>query len=691
MPCPACGASTQRGARFCHRCGRRLDAPGGWKAGDRRVVTALFADLVGYTRLVAELDPEEVRAHVDRALGLLGQSVVKFEGTLEKFVGDAVLAVFGAPKAHDDDALRACLCAVEMQEALGRLGAEGDRPLALRVGVATGEVVAAVRDLAGISSVALTGECMTTAARLQQLAVPGEILLDEATVRAAEPRIVADLVGRQLLRGQSQPVTVHRLERVRRQAPSVSRRAALVGRDRERAKLAELIGRTAQTGRGGAALVRGEPGIGKSRLLLEMEDEARRAGFGWVWVDHPPHRAGSPYYSVRSLIEVLADELGQAAGVVARQTFGSGMDEETARLLFGASVVMARDLGLELLPEEGWDPRFQGLADPSELAAGVKLAIRRFLAGLTAERPRCFVFDDYHWMDPSSQSLLTEMIRLSSEMPYVVLTAARPPAAPDWISRPNVEVLELAGLDEAATECLGSIVGGAELEPGSASWLYDRTAGNALFIGEIMKALRAGNRLALVGDRLRIDRAAAQRSVPLSLRALLGARIDALGPSPRECLEVASVAGVEFGTALLRDLRGGTDVSGDLRQLAEAGIVVRCEDEPDEAQALAETRDPDCWRFKHQLWHDAAYGRLLADRRQALHAALADRLEARTPPVDAAELARHRIAAGDAERALPLLERAAQEAEALGAIAEAEAFRLAAAELGAQRRPSPAV
>jgi adenylate cyclase len=680
MLCPDCAAPKAPAARFCHQCGRKLEsASTGLKAGDRRVVTALFADLVGYTQLVDELDPEEVRSRVDGALTVLGDAVVRFDGSLEKFVGDAVLAVFGAPTAHDDDALRACLCALEMQAALARLGEGSDRPLRLRVGIATGEVVAAVRDLAGIRSVALTGDCMTTAARLQQLAEPAEVLLDEATVQAAEPRIGVERVGKRLLRGQSRPILIHRLRDERRRAGNFGRAVRLVGRDAERRRLAEVIRRTARTGRGGAVVVSGEAGIGKSRLLSEMESEARAAGFGWVWIDNPPHRMGAPYHTVRAMIDALADEFGVKAGILARQAVGSQMDEETARLLFGAAAVIARDSEMLLLPEEGWDQRFTGLSDPVELATGLKLVSKWFLSGLVATQPRCFVLDDYHWMDPSSRLMLAEMIHLAEELPIVVFTGVRPPLTPEWTNLPHVEVIELNGLDEAATEELGTAVGGAELEPDSAHWLFQRTAGNALFIGEVIRMLRASGRMEHIGEALRIDREGARRSVPLSLRALLGARIDALPPGQRSALEVGAVIGVTFPEWLLCELEGRSDMGDDLCQLADAGILVRCESESGQPDGKFKTTGS--WRFRHQLFHDAAYGRLLSDRRQHLHTVLADRLEAVEPAADAAELARHRIAAGDVARALPLLERAATEAEAMGALVEAEAFRQAAAAL----------
>src|SRR5271157_639484 len=235
MLCPDCGTPTAPGARFCHGCGRRLDTlADGLKVGDRRVVTALFADIVGYTRLVDELDPEEVRARVDGALSVLGAAVVHFGGSLEKFIGDAVLAVFGVPVAHDDDALRASLCALEMQASLARYATGGDQPMELRIGIATGEVVAAPREMAGTRSIALTGDPMTTAARLQQLAEPNEILLDDATVSASEPRIGVEHVGERLLRGQRRPIAVHRLRGERRIISHPCRMATpLIGRSAE--------------------------------------------------------------------------------------------------------------------------------------------------------------------------------------------------------------------------------------------------------------------------------------------------------------------------------------------------------------------------------------------------------------------------------------------------------------------------
>lgn len=678
MPCPECATPTAPGARFCSNCGRRLDTiADGLKAGDRRVVTALFADLVGYTRLVDELDPEEVRARVDGALSVLSDAVIRFGGSLEKFIGDAVLAVFGVPVAHDDDGLRACLCALEMQASLARYVTGDERPMELRIGIATGEVVAAVRVMAGTRSTALTGDAMTTAARLQQLAQPNETLLDDATVLAAEPRVGVEHLGEQLLRGQRRPIGVNRLRGERRIISHPCRKAApLIGRSAERVHLVEVLRRAAATRHGGAVLLRGEAGIGKSRLLCEMEQEARASGFAWTWLDNTPHGMDIPYRTARALVDWLADEEGQKAGIVARRLlFGDdvmpNLDADTSRLMLGAIAMLARDSEMALLPEEGWKDMPE-LADPADIQAGLKLVTYMWVTRMVADKPRCVVIDDLQWIDPTSRTLVEHMITIAGGLPLVVLTGSRPPATPDWLGLPHAEVIDLAGLDQAATEELGTEVAGAALDPESARWLYQRTAGNALFVGEIIRTLLETGGLKRVGKRVRIDPGAARRDLPLSLRALLGARIDALPPAQRGALEVGSVIGMTFSEPMLLALCGGEVTGSDLFELADAGILTGAEDPGMPA---------DRWRFRHQLFLDAAYGRLLGARRRALHGAVADSLESLEPRTDVAELARHRVAAGDAERAVPLLEQAAREAAAVGAVAEADAFARTADEM----------
>jgi predicted ATPase len=410
-----------------------------------------------------------------------------------------------------------------------------------------------------------------------------------------------------------------------------------------------------------------------------MEDDARAAGFAWMWLDNAPHSMDTAYRAVRTMVDWLADEQGVKAGIVARRLlFGEDivpdLDPDMARLMMGAVVALANDSEMSLLPEEGWESGIAGLVDPEEFKVGLRMATQLWVSRLVSEKPRCIVIDDFHWMDPSSRLAMDFMVQLSGELPLVVLTGSRPPAVPDWAGLPHVEVIDLAGLDEAATEELGASVAGAALDSESARWLYHRTAGNALFVGEIMRTLRQTGGLEQVGESVRIDRGAARRGVPLSLRALLGARIDALPPVQRGALEAAAVIGGSFSEPLLLALCGDAAEGVDLRELAEAGMVVSADDSG---------ASPAQWHFRHQLYLDAAYGRLLIERRQMLHRKFAEILEGMEPKPDVAELARHRVAAGDGERALPLLEQAAREAAAVGAMPEAEAFARAAAEIKA--------
>ena len=301
MRCGTCGAATRRGAKFCDQCGSQLGdvvvpkrraASGATdvEPGDRRIVTALFADLVDYVRLVAEHDPEDVRRQVDQALMAMVEAIEAFGGTREKFIGDAVFAVFGWPNGHDDDALRASHCGLAIREALSRVAAStSEEPLQVRIGIATGEVVAAPRG-DGSGDWSLTGPAVTTAARIQTIAQPGEILLDEATLRATRKGFEVEDRGPQLLRGQTKPIRVARLIGEAGFQPWRPPVGLLIGREKERARLRALL--DAVTPQSGAAIVvEGEAGMGKSRLMAELATAAPSAGFVCTWVDNVSYGA----------------------------------------------------------------------------------------------------------------------------------------------------------------------------------------------------------------------------------------------------------------------------------------------------------------------------------------------------------------------------------------------------------------
>jgi class 3 adenylate cyclase len=691
--CPSCGSQGAEGARFCDRCGTALDTgvapdPSTSTAepaepddrvtpaepGDRRVVTALFADLVDYVRMIAEHDPEEVRARVTAALATMADAIERFEGTREKFIGDAVFAVFGWPRSHDDDAVRAALAAMAIRAGLHEIG-DGGEPMEVRIGIATGEVVTAQPGAGG--DLGLTGEAITTAARIQSLARPGEILLEGGTLAAARGRLATEDRGSVVLRGQSTPVSLHALRGEAGTGAWMPFRAAapgpLVGRTRELAVLTAAMDRCQATGRGSAVVVVAEAGMGKSRLLAAAEQHARAAGFAWTWTENLSYARGEPYRYARLLAQTVADEHGVDSGSLTRRLlFTDDVSPEEVHRLGGAIAAIARDASFS-----GWEDEAPYMpSDPAEIATALSEVAARYIDRLVSiAGPRVIVIDDLHWLDASSVTLVELIVEATAERPLIVLAGTRPTGMPSWVDRARVERLDLAGLAEPETARLATHIARAAVEADGVRSIHQRTAGNPLFISETVRAFLEDGTLEWRDGRVALIESGPPR-VPVTLRAVLGARIDALEPAGREALGVASIIGITFGENLVEQLLGEALPPRTLEHLAEAALIYRGDDGE--------------WRFAHALIRDAAYAGLLASRRRALHARLADHLEGRPQAAAPGQIANHRVASGDASRALPLLREAAESALALGAASEAAAFWQQAADLSASDDPAGA-
>ncbi len=697
MPCASCGSPAGPDARFCSQCGASLPdprnagltgslatlgvaprrpGPTGGVAGDRRVVTALFADLVDYVRMLAEHDPEEVRARVTAALATMAEAIARVGGTREKFIGDAVFAVFGWPQAHDDDAVRAALAALAIRAGLQDAG-PGVESLEVRIGIATGEVVASGSGPTADGDLGLTGEAITTAARIQSLARPGEILLDGPTLRAARGRLATDDAGSVVLRGQSTTVELHVLRGETGMGPWAQHRSVvegpLVGRSRETAILLGAIDRCRRAGTGGTVVVVGEAGIGKSRLLAAMEPGARDHGFAWTWTENVSYGRGEPYRYGRLFAQAMADEQGVDSGALVRRLlFREDEDPATVRRFGGAIAAIARDASFS-----GWEAEARDMpTDPSEVSRTVvELAARYLDYLLPSTGPRVVVIDDLHWLDHSSVGLIELLVDAAMRYPLVLMVGTRPGDLPSWITRPDVMRLDLHGLDAPETARLATLVARAAVEADGARSIHQRTGGNPLFVSETVRAFLEDGTLELRDGRVALVESAQPR-VPITLRAILGARIDALDPAAREAVGVASVIGIRFSARLLADLLDDLLDPGVLDRLTDAAIILRVDDGE--------------WRFAHALIHDAAYAGLLATHRRALHARLADHLEQRSGPPLTEQIAAHRASSGDAKRALPLLREAARSAFTMGAALEAAAFWRRAAELAAPNDPEGA-
>jgi adenylate cyclase len=643
------------------------EGPAPTDAGDRRVVTALFADLVDYVRMLAEHDPEEVRVRVGTALARMGEAIERLDGTREKFIGDAVFAVFGWPRAHDDDPVRAALAALEIRAMLLEPD-DGGEPLEVRIGLATGEVVAAARG-DGTGDMAVTGEAITTAARIQAMARPGEILLDEATVRGARDRLAVDDRGSVVLRGQSLVVRLFSLTGQTGLVGPGRRRATpdnpLVGRATEVGRVTRVLRRTRRTGRGAVILVTGDAGMGKSRLAADLEAEARRLGFAWTWTESVSYGRGDPYRFARIFAQAIADEHGVDSGAYVRELlFTPDNDEATLRRFGGAIAAVARDAAFS-----GWEAEAADVPDdPSETAAILIEVSRAYISRvLSIDGPRVVVLDDVHWLDPSSVGIVELLVTVAAQQPLVVLATTRSGFVPSWASQGHVERIDLGGLEPAETAQLATLIARAALDAADARRIHERTQGNPLFIGETVRASIEDGTLELRNGRMVLVEPNAPR-LPLTLRAVLGARLDALDEPTREVLSVASVIGIGFRLAELEALLGRPIAPGTLDRLVDAALIVPA-------------TTGGTWRFSHPLVHETAYAGMLASRRRRLHARLADRLETGPVPASAGTLAVHRAAAGDAATAIPLLDEAAAAALALGAMSEAAGYWRNAADL----------
>jgi adenylate cyclase len=686
--CPTCGATTAQDARFCANCGAPLKdraepatndsqapgdasepepAPSQPTGGDRRIVTALFADLVDYVRMLAEHDPEEVRARVTAALGTMAAAIERLDGTREKFIGDAVFAVFGWPRAHDDDAVRAALAALAIRAGLQER-AEGSDPLEVRIGIATGEVVA-VGSSAPDGDLRLTGEAITTAARIQSMAPPGEILLDGATRHAARGRLATEPRGSVVLRGQSTAVELHALRGEAGVGSWIPYRAVapgpLVGRSRELRAIEAALDQTSTKGRGGVLMIVGDAGMGKSRLLQAAEAAARSRGFEWTWTENVSYGRGEPYRWGRQFAQTIADEHQTDSGsLVRRFLFREDVPPEVTRRYGGAIAAIARDAAFS-----GWEAEAADMpSDPGEVAATLAEVAAGYIDRLLETTgPRVIVIDDVHWLDPSSAGMVDLVIERTKHYPLLVLAASRPGATLAWAASETVERLELGGLTQPETARLATIVARAAVDADGARSIHERTGGNPLFVGETVRAFLEDGTLRWRDGRIALVGSGDVR-LPITLRAVLGARIDSLPAVARAALGVASVIGITFRPSVVAELVDESVDQATFDHLVEAALIV--------------PNDDGEWRFSHALIHDAAYAGLLASRRRTLHSLVADRLDAHGSGTSG-QVAAHRVAAGELDRAVPLLREAAESALALGAAAEAAAFWRQAADLAA--------
>ena len=587
--CVTCGNDAVENARFCPSCGTPLVSQD--KAADtvRKTVTVVFADVAGSTALAESLDPESVRQVMGRYFETMRRLLERHAGTVEKFIGDAVMAVFGIPVVHEDDALRAVKAAVEMRGALAALNAELESrwgvTIAVRIGVNSGEVVAG--DPSRGQAFA-TGDAVNLAARLEEAAAPGEILIGETTRRLVGPGVAVSEVEPLSLKGKSADVRAFRVLTVgpdpTAAPPAV--RVPFVGRDAELRLLSETFERCIDERRCRLVTVLGAPGIGKSRLVAEaLHRFGARTKF--VVGRCPPYGEGITYLPLLDIVRQLAPSgVAELASLVA--------SDEDARL------IADRVAGAV------------GLAPTRGASEETQWAVGRMFEALARRGPLVVVLDDIQWAEPTFLDLVEHVLGLVRGVPLLIICLARPElvdARPSWgLGRQSgVTTVELDPLSEdESRELLERALTGSGVRGEARKRALDAAEGNPLFLEHM---------LALADDD------AADVGVPPTIQALLSARIDRLPPTERGVIQRAAVQGRVFSRRALAELLSNEErvTLDEVLPALERRQLVR----PDHGALGGD----DGFRFAHALIRDAAYGFLPKEARSQLHERLARWLE----------------------------------------------------------------
>jgi class 3 adenylate cyclase/tetratricopeptide (TPR) repeat protein len=608
--------------------------------GERKPVSALFADIVGSTALAESMDPEDWAVLLNEAFAHLGRAVSAYGGTVVQLHGDGLLALFGAPVAHENDPERAVRAGLEMIDAVERFAADVDRDdgvdFRIRVGVNTGPVVVAEVGNALRYDYTAFGDTMNVAARLQASARPNTVRIAEATRRLVGDQLRAADLGELELKGKSEPVRAY--EAVSLPPVTTGRAVAglespMIGRAADLASLEGALA-AARAGRGGVAVVVGEPGVGKSRLLAELRGRAAAAGVRWVDALCPAHGRTQPY-------GLIVDVLGAIVGDP-QEAFPD--DAAFLADLLGAG---ADDPGGALVAR----------LEPHARRTGYLRAARRALADAAEDAPLVVACEDVHWADESSVDMLAELLPLARETALLLVCTSRPYRdAPGWqlvtaareVLGHSLHEVELAPLGEGETdELLGRLLAAGSLPEDVRRLVRERTEGNPLFVEETVRMLVERGVITEREGRLEATGELPAELIPDTLHGLLLSRIDRLAAGPRTALRVASVIGRTFEASLLEALvPPDLDLPAALDALEASGLARRERAGADVAYA-----------FHHVLVQEAAYGSLLRRERRALHAAVADAMERRGDAAGerAGVVALHLEAAGETDRALPLL------------------------------------
>ena len=590
LNCPRCENPVAAEARFCASCGQSLtpetdEAIAARQArlaaaapaplvekmraakltGERKVVTALFADVVGSTTLAESMDPEDWTQIINEAFDLMSKAIFRYEGTIAQLQGDALLAFFGAPVAHEDDPERAVRAGLDMIVAINEYAAQLKRThgieFAIRAGINTGPVIVGNVGSDLRYEYTALGDAVNVAARVQTAAQPGDVLISAMTQRYVDPVFEFQDLGDVQVKGKSEPVHLYKVAGLRAEAgpkrglSAVGLSSPLVGRAAELTTLTDLFG-VAKAGRGRLAVILGEPGLGKSRLLVELR-AAVGADTTWVEGRCVSYGRALPYHLVFDLVwSLLGIPRGETSNVPR-----SAIDERIDGLL-GADAAdvklyIAHLLALPLLADEA--DRLQ--LDPETLQGRYVSAIARVVRGLADKGPLVLVAEDIHWADPASVEILVQLVPLLTPLPVLGLFVSRVETdAPGWrlISQIKtalgdaVTEIRLQPLDEQASrELVSNLLEIESLPEDVRQAILKRAEGNPFFVEEVIRMLIGRGAIVSAGDHWTATESIGQVEIPDTLHGLLLARIDQLPESAKRSLRVAAVIGRQFQVRVL--------------------------------------------------------------------------------------------------------------------------------------------
>lgn len=675
--CPSCATPYEGSPKFCPECGFALPGPAATTEpaastiAERKLVSVLFADLVGFTTMSEARDAEAVREQLTEYFGVAQEIIGRYGGTIEKFIGDAVMAVWGTPVAHEDDAERAVRAGLELVAAVSHLGREGEH-LSARAGVLTGE---AAVTLGASNQGMVAGDLVNTASRLQSVAPPGTVVVGEATRQSAESAIVFEPLGAQELKGKVSPVPAYRAVRVVAQRGGVGRadqlEAPFLGRDTEMRLIKDLFHAAPREKRPRLVSIIGQAGIGKSRLAWEFLKYIDGISATVYW-----HQGRSPAYGEGISFWALAEMVRSRVGLLELD------DAATTR----TKLAVALETHVPDEAERRWlGPRLEQLLGMADAEASGRedlfAAWRTFFERVAGDDTLVMVFEDLHWADAGQLDFIEHVLEWSRGYGIYIITLARPELLerrPNWgagqRSFTSLAIEPLA--DEVIREILASLV--PELPPQTVEQIVARAEGIPLYAVETLRMLLQDGRIEQHDGVYRPVGDLSSLAVPPTLQALIAARLDALDAADRSLLQYASVLGQTF---TLRGLQAVTGQGDDLEPRLHA-IVRR------ELLTLdTDPRSPERgqYGFVQALVRDVAYGTLTRRDRKVVHLAAAEHFESLQDDEIIDATAAHYLDAyrsapedPDAEeiraRALDLLQRAAVRAAGLGSHEQAIRF-----------------